>query len=72
VPKPQDEEVQSFTLMTVDAVQKAILADEFKPDSAAVLVAFFIRRSIIMGNVERVVVVCRLTIEGKAAPSRSA
>jgi 8-oxo-dGTP pyrophosphatase MutT (NUDIX family) len=53
VPKPQDEEVQSFTLMTVDAVQKAILADEFKPDSAAVLVAFFIRQSIITPENEK-------------------
>jgi 8-oxo-dGTP pyrophosphatase MutT (NUDIX family) len=53
VPEPQDEEVESFALMTVEAIQNAILEDEFKPDSAAVLVAFFIRQSIITPENEK-------------------
>lgn len=52
IPKPHDEEVAGFTLMTLQAVQQAILADEFKPDSAAVLIEFFIRNSIITAENE--------------------
>jgi 8-oxo-dGTP pyrophosphatase MutT (NUDIX family) len=53
VPKPQDEEVESFSLMAVHEIHKAILADGFKPDSAAVLVAFFIRQSIVTPENEK-------------------
>lgn len=43
-------------------MQKAILANKFKPDSAAVLIAFFIRHSIITAENEQnlVDVVCHL------------
>ena len=46
-PKPHDEEVSSFTLMSVEELQAALLREEFKPDSAAVLVDFLIRHGII-------------------------
>jgi hypothetical protein len=47
VPKPHDDEVSSFTLMSVEELQAALLRKEFKPDSAAVLVDFLIRHGII-------------------------
>jgi 8-oxo-dGTP pyrophosphatase MutT (NUDIX family) len=47
VPKPHDEEVGEFYLMTIPQVQAALLRDEFKPDSAAVVVDFLIRHSFI-------------------------
>jgi 8-oxo-dGTP pyrophosphatase MutT (NUDIX family) len=37
VPKPHDDEVSSFTLMSVEELQAALLREELKPDSAAVL-----------------------------------
>jgi hypothetical protein len=46
-PKPHDEEVSSFTLTNVEELQAALLREEFKPDSAAVLVDFLIRHAII-------------------------
>lgn len=46
-PKPHDEEVSSFTLMSIKELQAALLREEFKPDSAAVLVDFLIRHGII-------------------------
>lgn len=47
VPKPNDDEVESFTLMSVKDVQAAMLSGEFKPGPAAVLVEFLIRHSFI-------------------------
>ncbi|CAK4020877.1 hypothetical protein AC579_3229 [Lecanosticta acicola] len=47
VPKPQDDEVNRFYGMTVDQVREALLNGEFKPDSGAVLVDFFIRHGIV-------------------------
>ena len=46
-PKPHDEEVKDFYCMSVKEVQAALLRKEFKPDSAAVLVDFLMRHSII-------------------------
>ena len=46
-PKPHDDEVDCFYSMTVDEVKAALLNEEFKPDSGAVLVDFLIRHSII-------------------------
>lgn len=46
-PKPHDDEVDSFYSMTIDEVKKALLKGEFKPDSGAVVVDFFIRHGII-------------------------
>lgn len=47
VPKPHDDEVNSFTLMSVEELKAALLREEFKPDSAAVLVEFLVRHGVI-------------------------
>ncbi|KAF2767926.1 hypothetical protein EJ03DRAFT_390195 [Teratosphaeria nubilosa] len=47
IPKPHDDEVGSFTSMTVEEVKAALLREEFKPDSAAVIVDFFITHSVL-------------------------
>lgn len=47
IPRPHDDEVSSFTLMTVEDLKSALLREEFKPDSAAVLIEFLIRHSFI-------------------------
>ncbi|KAF3070371.1 hypothetical protein GL218_00836 [Daldinia childiae] len=50
VPKPNDDEVETFYSMTVEEVQKGLLNGEFKPDSAAVLIDFFIRHGVITAD----------------------
>ncbi|KAL7624270.1 hypothetical protein AAE478_005830 [Parahypoxylon ruwenzoriense] len=52
IPKPNDDEVDEFYCMTVPEVQKALLNGEFKPDSTAVLVDFFIRHGILTADNE--------------------
>jgi 8-oxo-dGTP pyrophosphatase MutT (NUDIX family) len=47
IPKPHDDEVSNFTLMSAEELQAALLREEFKPDSAAVLIDFLIRHEII-------------------------
>jgi hypothetical protein len=47
IPRPQDDEVSGFTLMSVEELKSALLRGEFKPDSAAVLVEFLIRHGIL-------------------------
>lgn len=47
IPRPRDDEVSGFTLMTVEEVKSALLRERFKPDSAAVLVEFLIRHGVI-------------------------
>lgn len=47
VPRPSDDEVESFALMTVDEVQGAMRSGGFKPNCALVLLDFFIRHGII-------------------------
>lgn len=47
IPKPHDDEVSSFTLMPVEELRAALLREEFKPDSAAVLIEFLVRHGII-------------------------
>lgn len=51
--KPHDEEVDKFRCMALEDVQAALLAKEFKPDAAAVLVDFFIRHGILTAENER-------------------
>ncbi|CAG8742610.1 3131_t:CDS:2 [Cetraspora pellucida] len=46
-PKPLDGEVECFYLWDIDEVKKRILADEFKPNCALVVIDFMIRHSII-------------------------
>lgn len=53
IPKPHDNEVKEFTLMTPDKVKMALLRNEFKTNSAAVMIDFFIRHGIITADNER-------------------
>jgi 8-oxo-dGTP pyrophosphatase MutT (NUDIX family) len=50
--KPSDSEVESFRLMTVEEVQKAMYREEFKPNCAMVLLDFFIRHGILTAENE--------------------
>ncbi|KAK6430578.1 hypothetical protein LTR95_013265 [Oleoguttula sp. CCFEE 5521] len=46
-PRPHDDEVAGFTAMTVQELKAAMLREEFKDDSAVVLVDFLIRHGFI-------------------------
>ncbi|OTB05451.1 hypothetical protein M426DRAFT_21769 [Hypoxylon sp. CI-4A] len=52
VPTPQDDEVQEFYLWDVNQVKEALLRGEFKTSCASVMIDFFIRHGIIMGDNE--------------------
>ncbi|CAJ2511252.1 Uu.00g068770.m01.CDS01 [Anthostomella pinea] len=52
IPKPHDDEVKGFALMSVPEVQRALLGREFKPDAAAVLVDFLVRHGVITAENE--------------------
>ena len=47
IPKPGDDEVAEFHLMTVDEVKQAMADGKFKPNCALVLLDFFVRHGII-------------------------
>ena len=51
--KPSDDEVQEFYLWTVERVQEALAAGEFKPNCAVVLLDFFVRHGILTAENER-------------------
>jgi 8-oxo-dGTP pyrophosphatase MutT (NUDIX family) len=51
--KPSDEEVKEFHLMNVDEVKSRLLRQEFKNNSAVVMIDFFIRHSIITPDNEK-------------------
>lgn len=51
-PKPNDNEVEGFTLMSVVAVKDAMARGDFKPNCAMVLLDFFVRHGIISPNSE--------------------
>ncbi|KAI1330703.1 hypothetical protein F5Y16DRAFT_362442 [Xylariaceae sp. FL0255] len=53
VPKPKDGEVGAYKLMSVGDVQSALLAGDFKPDAAVVVVDFLIRHGVITAENER-------------------
>ncbi|KAI0121108.1 NUDIX hydrolase domain-like protein [Xylariales sp. AK1849] len=53
IPHPHDDEVSSFELMTVDQVKAALLREDFKPDSGAVLIDFLIRHGVITPDNEK-------------------
>lgn len=53
VPRPHDDEVDSFYCMSVEEIQAALLRKEFKPDSAAVLIHFLIRHGVLTAENER-------------------
>ncbi|KAK4624518.1 hypothetical protein CLAFUW4_05686 [Fulvia fulva] len=52
-PRPHDDEVTAFYPMSVNEVKTALLNEEFKPDSGAVLIDFLIRHGIITAEDER-------------------
>jgi 8-oxo-dGTP pyrophosphatase MutT (NUDIX family) len=52
VPTPCDDEVEQFYLMSIEEVQTAIKNQEFKNNSAMVMVDFFIRHGIITSDNE--------------------
>jgi hypothetical protein len=47
IPKPQDDEVSEFYLLSMEEVEQAMLRQEFKPNSALVMIDFAIRQGII-------------------------
>lgn len=53
IPKPGDNEVEDFYLWTVDEVKRALAEGQFKPNCAAVLLDFFIRRGILTAENEK-------------------
>jgi len=53
MPRPHDEEVSAFSLMSIPEVQAALLREEFKPDSAAVLIDFLITHGVITAENEK-------------------
>ena len=53
IPKPHDDEVKEFYLMTPDQVKKALLQQEFKTNSAAVMIDFLIRHGFVTAVEER-------------------
>lgn len=53
IPKPHDDEVKESHLLTPDEAKEALLKNEFKTNSAAVMIDFFIRHGIISDDDER-------------------
>jgi len=51
-PKPSDDEVEAFELMTVEEARNALRAGEFKPNCAVVLLDFFVRHGILTSEDE--------------------
>jgi hypothetical protein len=49
-PKPQDEEVEEFVLMSVDEVVMAMKAGKFKPNCNLVTLDFFFRHGLLGGE----------------------
>lgn len=47
IPKPSDDEVAEFNLMTVEEVKQALADGKFKPNCALVLLDFFVRHGIL-------------------------
>jgi len=45
--EPHDEEIQSFSGMSIDELKTALPRNKFKPDSASVLIDFSIRHNFI-------------------------
>lgn len=47
VPSPNDDEVSTFYLMSVKEVEKALLGEKFKPNSALVMIEFLMRHGLL-------------------------
>ena len=52
IPKPCDDEVEEFSLCTVEEVQTALAEGRFKPNCAVVMLDFFIRHGILSAENE--------------------
>lgn len=52
VPKPSDDEVAGFELMSLEEVEEALRDGEFKPNCALILLDFFIRHGILTAEEE--------------------
>ena len=52
IPKPCDDEVEEFSLRTVEEVQIALAEGQFKPNCAVVMLDFFIRHGILSAQNE--------------------
>lgn len=52
IPKPCDDEVEEFSLRTVEEVQTALAEGQFKPNCAVVMLDFFIRHGILTAQNE--------------------
>ena len=52
VPKPSDDEVEEFYLMSIEEVQQALAKGEFKPNCALCMVDFFVRHGVITAENE--------------------
>lgn len=52
-PKPQDDEVESFKLMSPEEIRDAMLRQEFKPNSSLVMMDFFIRHGLMVEEFEK-------------------
>lgn len=46
-PRPCDDEVKEFYLMGIDEIKAAMLRKEFKPNSAVIMIDFFVRHGIL-------------------------
>ena len=53
IPKPEDDEVEQFHLMSVEEVREALGEGKFKPNCAAVMIDFFIRHGILRHDNEK-------------------
>ena len=52
VPRPNDEEVADFTLMSVEEIQRAMAGGDFKPNCNLVMIDFFVRYGILTAESE--------------------
>ncbi|KAK8090952.1 hypothetical protein PG994_000457 [Apiospora phragmitis] len=52
IPKPQDDEVEEFYLISVEEVKEALLREEFKTNCASVMIDFFVRHGILTDDNE--------------------
>jgi 8-oxo-dGTP pyrophosphatase MutT (NUDIX family) len=53
IPKPHDDEVEGFRLMSVPEVKAALFNDEFKTNSAVVMIDFFVRHGVLVSDASR-------------------
>ncbi|KAF2083507.1 thiamine pyrophosphokinase-related protein-like protein [Saccharata proteae CBS 121410] len=53
VPKPNDDEVEGFALLSIEEIKVALLRGEFKPNCALVMLDFFVRHGILTPENEK-------------------